>query len=349
MRTKLLSGILLTAIFSINVTYGTKPFIADIEKPIVIRTSFAANYLWHLMAVAQISYTSEYATDYMHTVQPDDLEFLQEHATYIAFRDGNTGPFTWLLIFLPSYLELTDKAAFEEYFSLVTQGLATLNFSALKQRYQQANWQDPFVEIASGIFYVSEEYKERVSQVMPVFEKFTKVITNNLETYHTLVWQKAQSSMQSTKDTLSAYFSQNDIIGNWEKKMGTSFEADRYDIILCYACKYGPNANTLSYDKNVFYYDYELDHTTQFISHETGTHILFHEYLELYHTQEYDSVDLYAAYESLLMWYNHKVLNTDTLSYRLSQFHDTYYHEIYDRHYTPGVSPLYLLEKALKK
>lgn len=349
MRTKLLSGTLLTVIFLINVTNGTKPYITEIEKPVVIRTSFAANYLWHLMAVAQISYSSEYATDYIHTVKPDDLKFLQEHADYIAFRDGNTGPFTWLLIFLPSYLELTDKAAFEEYFSLVTEGLTTLNFSALKQRYQQANWQDPFVEIASGIFYLSEEYKEQVSQIMPVFEKFTKVITNNLDTYHTLVWEKAQSSMQSKKDILSAYFSKNDIIGKWEKKMGIPFEADRYDIILCYACKYGPNANTLSYYKNVFYYGYDLDHTIQFISHETGTHILFQAYLELYHTQEYDPGELYAAYESLLMWYNQKVLNTDTLSYGLPQFHDSYYHEIYDSHYTPGVSPLYLLGKALKK
>jgi len=66
------------------------------------------------------------------------------------FKSSPLGPFTWLLIFLPSYLELNDKAAFEGYFSLVTQGLKTLDFSALKQRYQQANWQDPFVEIASG-------------------------------------------------------------------------------------------------------------------------------------------------------------------------------------------------------
>ncbi len=131
--------------------------------------------------------------------------------------------------------------------------------------------------------------------------------------------------------------------------MGKSFAADRYDIILCYACKYGPNANTLSYDKNVFYYDYDLDHTIQFISHETGTHILFQEYLELYHTHAYNPGDLYAAYESLLMWCNHKVLNTDTLSYGLPQFHDNYYHEIFDSHYTTGVSPLYLLKEALKK
>ncbi len=104
MKTKTLLAILLTTIVLINVTYGTTPFSKDIEKSVVIRTSFAANYLWQLMAVAQISYTSEYATDYIHTVEPGDLEFLQEHANYVAFKDGNTDTLSYgLLQFHDSY------------------------------------------------------------------------------------------------------------------------------------------------------------------------------------------------------------------------------------------------------
>lgn len=349
MKSKLFTLILACIILQSSNLSGSGQPLNQIEKPIKITTSFAPNYLWHLMAAAQISYSSEYATRYKHTIDPADLAFLKEHAPFLAFGEGNSGPFTWLLIFLPSYLDLTDKDEFEEYFSLVIKGLNTFDFTDLQQRYTQANWKDPFIEISSGIFYLPQEYHERVREITPLFKKFVQVILNNINNYQNQVWDQAQKSMQHNKDTLSRYFAANDIVKRWEDAMHKPFEADYYEIILCYACQYGPNANSLSYDKNVFYYDYSLDHTIEFISHETGIRILFQQYLKLYEEDLYDPGELYAAYESLLMWYNKKVLNNQQLSYRLMQFRDEHFHQIYDSYYTPEASPLFLLETALQK
>jgi len=47
-----------------------------------------------------------------------------------------------------------------------------------------------------------------------------------------------------------------------------------YEIVLVSATKNGPTANSLGYGRNVFYSSSDFDWLTQFISHETGTHIL---------------------------------------------------------------------------
>ncbi len=57
---------LIAMLLQVSQAYTAKPN-HGIEKPVVITTTFAPNYLWHLMAVAEISYTSEYASRYTHT------------------------------------------------------------------------------------------------------------------------------------------------------------------------------------------------------------------------------------------------------------------------------------------
>lgn len=84
---------------------------------------------------------------------------------------------------------------------------------------------------------------------------------------------------------------------------GFTWKYPSYEIVLCSALKDGPQANSLGYERNTFYHDYDLGWTTDFISHEVGTHIMMkimvaeaalgkHEYgmSPQYHCEEFRAV-----------------------------------------------------------
>lgn len=318
------------------------------EKPVIITTSFAPNYLWHLLATAEISYASDYSDRFRHTIDPADLEFLRHNKQYLAFGShGRTGPFTFLLVFLPSYLELETTKEFEEYFVLLNSGFKDFDFSAFFDHYSEARWDDPFIAMNSGIFDPPVEYRGKIKQQLPMFWRFIDVVINNLDAYRDEVWEEAKNGMQQRINELSAKFIETDYIRMWEEQLNAEFDADRYKIILCYASKNGPDANSLSYDKNVFYYDSPLERIVHFISHEIGTHILSRCF-ELIDVGEYDQAEFYAAYEVLSMFYNKMVLGHDDLEYRLGQFHDEHYLAVFAQHYRKGISPAELLTLSLR-
>jgi hypothetical protein len=67
---------------------------------------------------------------------------------------------------------------------------------------------------------------------------------------------------------LTNYFNKNNIIQKWEEITGKTFTKDNYHILLCYANKNGLNANSLSYNKNVFYYNSSDKYLRDFVSHK---------------------------------------------------------------------------------
>jgi hypothetical protein len=318
-------------------------------KRIIFTYNYAANYILHIFAVAKSSYDSEYADRYRSTVQPQDLGFLESHRYLLEFGNGQTGPFTPLCLFLPAYLDLRTKDDFVNYYHSLNNGLENNNFSKFLQRYP-IDWGDPFLSASYKALMLElsdEEWGKTIKPLMPKFRKVAQIFINNTDGYKQ-VWKQAELVLKERAEKWNKHFDKSNIIQEWERITGKTFLKDKYYILLCYANKNGPDANSLSYNKNIFYYSSSDEYIREFVSHEVGTHLLFELFYPSGFDSEFDQVR-YAALESLAMFFNLKVLKSEGLSYDLPQFRCGEFLSLYGKHYYKGIKPEELMELTLKE
>jgi len=317
------------------------------HKRIVFTYSYASNYTLHIFAVAKISYNSEYADLYRSIVRSQDLEYLESHKYLLEFGNGREGPFTGFCFFLPAYLDLKTKDDFVSYYRLLINSLEKHDFSPFLQRYS-LDWRDPFLSAYYRIFMLEisdEEWVKAVKPLIPEFKKVAQIFIENIDGYKP-VWRKVEPVLKERAEKLNRCFGKSDIIREWERITGKTFLKDKYYILLCYANENGPNANSLSYDKNVFYYGSSDDYIRDLVSHEVGTHLLF----TLLSPEEGFDPTRYAALECLAMFFNRKVLGSKRLSYSLPpHFRCDKFLSLYDKHYYRGINPKRLMELVLKE
>jgi hypothetical protein len=302
----------------------------------------------HIFAVAKISYDSEYADRYRSTVRLQDLEYLESHRSLLEFGDGQTGPFTPFCFFLPAYLDLKTKDDFVDYYHSLTNSLENNDFCEFLQRYS-IDWGDHFLSAYCKIFRLKmsdEEWGKIVKPLMPEFRKVAQIFINNIDGYES-VWKRVEPILKQRAEKWNKCFDESNIIQKWEQITGETFLKDKYYILLCYASKNGPDANSLSYDKNVFYYDSSDEYIREFVSHEVGTHVLI-VLFGLSLSEGFDPVR-YSAAECLAMFFNLKVLKSEGLTYTLSQFQSNKFLSSYDKHYYEGITPEKLMGLALKE
>ena len=140
-----------------------------------------------------------------------------------------------------------------------------------------------------------------------------------------------------------------DLIGRWEALVGVEFKYDLYEIVLCSAIKNGPSANSLGYERSVFYSGDDMDYLRKFISHEVGTHILFPMLKNL--SEGRDPSLSYKAFESLARFYNSLILQTSDL-YPMGPSYDVdTFFRIYESIYKsrPTISPAELAIEGLSR
>ncbi len=318
---------------------STKPIIASGDR-------LAPNYVWHLLAVARIGYDSEYALTFRDSVIPPDLRSLEEHGDLLRFGNGEGGELTKLLVFLPSWLDLTTEREYLKYFDILTAALMDRRYDRLMEAYPGADWSDPFV---AEIRMTARLPKIRLNKIAGTLRRFGEIYTGNLRRYRDQVWNSIQPYLQQRAEELAPLLEQRDLIGQWENALSLPFNAERYEVILCYASKNGPDANSIGYSRNLFYFNSPIDRMYQFISHEVGTHMLIETYLDLARGGTYDLTRLYAAYETLAMFYNKRILDTDTLEYALTVPDTARFSQTYELVYEPDVAPRDLLIKAVSE
>ena len=130
--------------------------------------------------------------------------------------------------------------------------------------------------------------------------------------------------------------------------LGLTFVSDRYEIVLCYANRNGPDYNSLGYCGNLCYFDKPLERTWQFVSHEVGTHLMIDTLLKVSREPGVNFRKLYAAFETLAMFYNRRLLGLTELAYEIPQFDDRRHLELYSRVYTDQTTPEQMIRVALE-
>jgi hypothetical protein len=313
-------------------------------KPVIFTNRFCPNYLWHLLAVARIGYDSEYADAYRETVNVDDLAYLESNKSLLQFAEGEGGALSGFFTTLPAWLRLETESQFQTYFDVVAVALSKGDLTPFVDKYGSADWSDRFF---------SEHVKQAKwppdrSDLIEKAVRMGQIYVDNLDAYRRKVWKDAERKLAPRTRELQNHFDERDFIADWERLLGLSFAASRYEIVLCFANKNGPDYNSLGYSGNLFYYDKPFGKTWQFVGHEIGTHLLIDTYFSLANMGKFEHKRLYAAYETLAMFYNKLVLRVDDLDYSLLQMNDDWHLKIYSDAYFQGINPLTLILKALE-
>lgn len=312
-------------------------------KPVIFSAPFGANYFWHILAVARIGYDSEYATTYRRTIAADDLSYLGSNRSYLVFAEGEGGDLAGLFSAFPAWLRLSDPEDLRRYFAALDSALHRGTLEPFIDAFPDANWSDRFMAEALA----HPDFPDDRDALLDISRHLAEIYQRSWPAYEEHVWPDAESALLRRATDLQKHFDATDYIRQWEQLLGMAFAGPHYDIALCFANKNGPDYNSLGYDSNLIYYDKPLTKTCQFVSHEIATHLLIDLYFEYAKSGKYEHRALYAAYETLAMFYNRKLLGVSKLAYDIPQFDDESHLKLYEEHYHDGVSPADLLKAAL--
>ncbi|MFH2049565.1 MAG: hypothetical protein ABIJ12_08975 [bacterium] len=296
------------------------------------------------MAVAKAGYDSEYADLYKNTIQLDDLRYVESKKSLLAFKEGEGGDLSGFFSMIPSWLHLENRSDFEKYFDTLIAALKKGSLLPIVETFKDADWSDLFYSEFIKRDNLPKDNKELVS----VSQKLASIYLNNIDSYNANVWPIAENSMRSRVEELNKHFNVMDYIAKWESFLGIPFEANYYEIVLCFSNKNGPDYNSLGYNGNLFYYDKPFKKTCQFLSHEIGTHLLIKLVFKLSLEPNLDFRKLYSAYENLVMFYNKIILGTENLAYNQPvHFNEDYYQKEYHKLYKENMSPEAMLRSVL--
>lgn len=320
-------------------------------KRVVTTIEKGTNYIFHLLASAGINFDNEYTTRYSRIVKNEHQKLLEEHKEALSFLNGSAGDLVEHMIFFPAYLNLDSQKKLAEYFGLLSASVVEGQEEHFLKRYsdyiERRNFWIP--EINSGWF-------EKIRKSAKLIEQLGNVYIENFPTYESVVWPEQLKKLREKSAIINRELGGLNLIERWEKLTGIDFKVTEYQIVLVSAIEGGPNANSLGYDRNVFYSDTDLNWTIDFISHEVGTHIMadFGMPLMKKHLLDPGATDpgwaqrFYMAYECLAQFYNSIVLGREP-NYDLKNFNSGEYLKFYRELYKSGIkSGEELLKAAIK-
>lgn len=313
-------------------------------KPVTFSTRLIPNFLWHMLAMGKVGYNSEYTEKFHSTIANRAYELLDQHRALLKFGEGEGGELAAFFTMFPAFLPLSTREDLAAYFAALDRALLTKSLDPLIGAFPRANWSDHLLSHDIKTYQFSSNSNQLAATARDLGEAYL----NCVEAYQAEVWPIALSALQQRAGELTEHFCQRDYIAQWEDLLGMSFAAPLYDITLCYANKNGPDYNSLGYGGNLIYYDKPLEKTYQFISHEIGTHLMIDTFLKLSQEPGIDFRRLYAAYETLAMFFNRQLLAISELAYQIPQFDDKRHLKKYEQVYQPGKSPEEMIRSVLE-
>lgn len=315
-----------------------------IPKPVLFSLRPVPNFLWHMLAVGKIGYNSEYAELWRHTVSEADLALLDSHRALLKFGEGEGGALAAFFAMLPAWLPINTLGELRIYFEALDRTLEKRSLRPISEAFPQADWKDRM--LAEDL--VSMDFPSNVEELRVISRELGAVYLQCFGRYESEVWPVAVEAMRGRASELTLHFTRRDFIAEWEQMLGLGFAARQYEIVLCYANKNGPDYNSIGYCGNLCYYDKPFDRTWQFVSHEVGTHLMIDTLLKLAKEPNVNFRKLYAAFETLAMFFNRRLLGVAELAYNIPQFDDRRHLELYSRIYNDQMSPEQMIRAALK-
>jgi hypothetical protein len=322
------------------------PSERDAEHTRSVRASLSPglNYVFHLLAVARVGFDSDYADAHASSVNPEDRAFLAGHRNLLTFGMGSAARLCDYFIWFPSFLGLDTLQEFETYVQLVDAGARSGDFAPLVEHYAS-----PLAALDLWWQQVDAAGLAEWKGDRETIQALGQILLANFERYRADVWPVVQPELARVGERIEDYFKGGDHIDRWERITGLSFKCPDFRAELCAAIKNGPNANSISYERVVFFSGTPFPRLPHLISHEIGTHILIDLLKEERRRDRFAWPDLYAGCETLAKFYNALVIEEDDPAYDMGVFQDRKRIEIYRLLYreNPTWSPGELLERGL--
>lgn len=304
------------------------------------------NYIFHTLSLALSHSKTAYVKRYRDSLPKSDRALVAGLRRLLASGDGGSGDLLFPAVFFPAYLNLDSQAELDHYFQLLDKALGPGNAGPLMKYYSGPMkkitlWDERGVtpKYFSGL----RKYRRELTEISGVYSR-------NFAAYLRDVWPAERRKIEHAARKINAHFDRNDTIAAWESLTGRHFKCGLYQIVLCSAIQNGPNANSLGYDRNVFYSGGDISKALQLISHETGTHLLIDDVMRLISSGQFQYSAVYAAYECLCKFYNSLILHRMP-SYRMTQFNESGYLPVYKKLYAsfPKPDPAKMLVAAIRE
>lgn len=309
------------------------------SKRIQAVVEIGVNYLFHLLAVARVNFDSDYGKKYSASVRPEDIAFLRDHEEQLSFGKGGGELLNILL--MPAAFGLQSKDDLGEYYDLLLRGCGQDDFTEFLDCYSS-----PLNKLKQ---WASSLDNESLRECIPFREDITRlkeITVENYDTYISDIWPRELHDLEKAAEVVTEIYARLDRIGQWEKLTGLTFKFDTYYILMCSAIENGPNANSLGYDRVVFYSGTPMDKMIDFICHEIGTHIFMDDIKLIRDSGKFSWPDLYEGFECLAQFYNSLILGRRDLHYSVN-FHVDEYMAIYEKLYRPGITVREMLEPGI--
>jgi hypothetical protein len=213
---------------------------------------------------------------------------------------------------------LNTRDEFREYYDRLDDVLGSGEYQPFIEYYRMdAAHFEPW-------FVMEPEDLKNVTKHRATLKEFGRIFADNYDRYAETIWPSEKAAMEPIKADIEAYFSNDDIIGQWEVQSGTTFKRDAFCAVLCSAIANGPNANSFAYDRVVFYHHTPRPKLLDLIVHEVGTHILIEPFKAMWTPDSPHRQNLYHAYECLASFMARRILgrplNFNMPSYRQEHF-----------------------------
>lgn len=236
------------------------------KKPVKADLEFYPNYAGHLLGVARIGYSSNYADKYQFSVNPIDLQYLKKHADLLEWSEGDEGILSYFFLTFPGYVNPASKNQLNEYLTDLNSAVAQKSFVQFKEKYK---YYINELELWSGfnenklIFNYSEE-----------IQSLSKILMNNYDTYRQDVWPEQEAFMVRIANALNEKFDEWDLIRKWEKITGLEYLAPYYRVVLSNGIENGLSGKTLGYEKQWYFAGGDPKELIKSICQETGFRVL---------------------------------------------------------------------------
>lgn len=316
---------------------------------VVFEVHFAPNFISSIYSVGEVGFKRNPQLKYVN-MSDSDRVFLQQNRQLFEFGDGQSGTFTFTTFFLPCYLNIGSAEEYARYSSTLKQALLKNDFKDFLVSYP-INFSDVFLKNERVFFYLdSAKWEKYIKPNLELYFRVLDIFTKYAQEYEQLFWEEDRRLLEERADHFNACFNEWDVIGKWEKLLSKSFGSD-YHISLCRHNSYGPDANSICFDCNVFNGFKKEEMVVDFVSHEVGTHLFYAEAMlndSLKPVRDRHPQVFYAAFESLAMFYNRMVL-CKPLSYSMKNFKGEAFGEVYKKIYHPEISVEEMLRQGVEQ
>lgn len=297
-----------------------------------------ANYIYHMLSVANCGYHNQYGNKYKEFHNQTDLDILKKWEHLITVRGGeHCGELYGICVTIPASF---DEDYVQEYFKALIDSLENQHFDLNLKTYWKV------YEITFGSYNISIDEKSLIDfyhSLVPFKDAIidiSKVLLHNYDIYVNKIWNEAKIEISKTVDELNDILKVGDYAIKWEDELNFKYQYDAFYAVICNSIINGPEAIDISENKDIFCITEDYTSIITLINHEFGIYILKD---ILKDTVAFKDLKYYDLLESLAEYFNIRITGGHH-RFRWNQEYINYYQSL--KEVNPNITVKEMFNKA---